>query len=112
MVGGAGAGGNLMTTLVCLGLGYCARHYVSAFGERFDCILGTTRNADHAAALGKARPRGKSVDMLLFDGTSASDELEAAILAADALLISAAPPEGPGPVACLLGGQIPPAPRL
>ena len=53
MVGGARAGGNLMTTLVCLGLGYCARHYVSAFGERFDCILGTTRNADHAAALGK-----------------------------------------------------------
>src|SRR5258706_317384 len=51
MVGGARAGGNLMTTLVCLGLGYCARHYVSAFGARFDCILGTTRNADHAAEL-------------------------------------------------------------
>jgi nucleoside-diphosphate-sugar epimerase len=112
MVGGARAGGNLMTTLVCLGLGYCARHYVSAFGARFDCILGTTRNADHAAALGKARPGGKSVDMLLFDGTSASDELEAAILAADALLISAAPTEGRDPVLVMLEGEITRAARL
>src|SRR5260370_34851676 len=94
-----------MTTLVCLGLGYCARRYVSAFGERFDCILGTTRNADHAAALGKARPRGKSVDMLLFDGTSASDELEAAILAADALLISAGPTRGRNPLLVIVKGQ-------
>src|SRR5260370_36537702 len=112
MVGGARAGGNLMAALVCLGLGYWARHYVSAFGARFDCILGTTRNADHAAALGKARPRGKSVDMLQFDGTSASDELEAAILAADALLISAAPTEGRDPVLVMLEGEITQAARL
>src|SRR5260370_3357544 len=112
MVGGARAGGNLMAALVCLGLGSSAGHYVSAFGDRFDCILGTTRNADHAAALGKARPGGKSVDMLLFDGTSASDELEATILAADALLISAAPTEGRDPVLVMLKGEITQAARL
>src|SRR5262245_62690508 len=109
---GSAAGGRLMTTLVCLGLGYCARHYVSTFGARFDCILGTTRNADHAAALGKARPGGKSVDMLLFDGTSASGELRAAILAADALLVSAAPTEDCDPVLVMLEGEIAQAARL
>src|SRR5262249_2558078 len=109
---GSTAGGRLMTTLVCLGLGYCARHYVSTFGARFDCILGTTRNADHFAALGKARPGGKSVDMLLFDGTSASGELRAAILAADALLVSAAPTEDCDPVLVMLEGEIAQAARL
>ena len=41
-----------MPTLVCLGLGYCARHYVAEFGPRFDRIIGTTRTLERATALG------------------------------------------------------------
>ena len=51
MDGGARGGRGLMATLVCLGLGYCARHYVSEFGKRFDRVVGTARSTQRAAAL-------------------------------------------------------------
>ena len=87
MDGGARGDGGLMATLVCLGLGYCARHYVSEFGKRFDRVVGTTRGAQRAAALGRDRLGGRPAEMLVFDGTSLSRELAAAISQADALLI-------------------------
>src|SRR5215510_1023037 len=92
----------LMPTLVCLGLGYCARHYVAEFGQRFDRITGTTRTPDNAAALVAQRFGGQAVEMHVFDGKTASPELTAAIAAADALLISAAPAEGADPVLAVL----------
>lgn len=101
-----------MTTLVCLGLGYCARHYVSEFGARFDRIVGTTRTTERAAPHGRERLGDKSVEMLLFDGTSPSREVRAAISAADALLVSAAPTEGGDPVLAALKEEIRRAPRL
>ena len=101
-----------MTTLVCLGFGYCARHYVNEFSARFDHIVGTTRHAEHAAALGKERLGGKSVEMLVFDGVSASGDLKAAISASDALLISAAPAACRDPVLAMLEGEIAQAQRL
>jgi nucleoside-diphosphate-sugar epimerase len=101
-----------MNTLVCLGLGYCARHYVSEFGSRFDRVVGTTRNADRAAALGRERLGGKPVEMLVFDGASPSNELKAAISEADALLVSAAPADGRDPVLAGLEEEIVQAPRL
>jgi nucleoside-diphosphate-sugar epimerase len=101
-----------MTTLVCLGFGYCARHYVSEFSARFDHIVGTTRHAEHAAALGKERLGGKFVEMLVFDGVSASGDLKAAISASDALLISAAPAAGRDPVLAMLEREIAQAQRL
>src|SRR5262249_49643871 len=112
MDGRARAGGSLMTTLVCLGFGYCARHYVGEFSARFDHIVGTTRHAEHAAALGKERLGGKFVEMLVFDGVSASGDLKAAISASDALLISAAPAAGRDPALAMLEGEIAPGPRL
>jgi nucleoside-diphosphate-sugar epimerase len=112
MDGRARVGGSLMTTLVCLGLGYCARHYVSEFGARFDHVVGTTRHAEQAAALGKGRLGGKFVEMLVFDGASASGDLKAAIWASDALLISAAPAAGRDPVLAMLEGEVAQAPRL
>jgi nucleoside-diphosphate-sugar epimerase len=112
MDGGARGDGGLMATLVCLGLGYCARHYVGEFGARFDRIVGTTRTAERAAALGRDRIGGRSVEMLLFDGASASRELAAAISQADALLISAAPAEGRDPVLATLEDEIARAPQL
>jgi nucleoside-diphosphate-sugar epimerase len=101
-----------MPTLVCLGLGYCARHYVNEFGARFHRVVGTTRNADRAAALARDRLGGRPVEMLPFDGTSSSRELRAAILAADALLVSAAPADGRDPVLAVLEPDIAQAPRL
>jgi nucleoside-diphosphate-sugar epimerase len=101
-----------MATLVCLGLGYCARHYVSEFGARFDRVVGTTRSTERAAALGRERFGGRPAEVLVFDGTLSSRELEAAILQTDALLVSAAPAEGRDPVLAVLEDQIARAPRL
>jgi nucleoside-diphosphate-sugar epimerase len=85
-----------MPTLICLGLGYCAKHYVGEFGARFDRVVGTTRSAEQAAALGRERFGGRLVEMLVFDGTSRT--LADAIAQADALLVSTAPAEGRDPV--------------
>jgi nucleoside-diphosphate-sugar epimerase len=101
-----------MSTLVCLGLGYCAQHYVSEFGSRFDRVVGATRNADRAAALGRQRLGRKPVEMLVFDGASPSTGIKAAISAADALLVSAAPADGRDPVLAGLEEEIVQAPRL
>src|SRR5215472_4327115 len=112
MDGGARGDGGLMATLVCLGLGYCARYYVSEFGKRFDRVVGTTRNAQRAAALGRDRLGGRPAEMLVFDGASPSRELAAAISQADALLISAAPAKGRDPVLAVFEDEIARAPRL
>lgn len=101
-----------MSTLVCLGLGYCAGHYVAAFGQRFDRIVGTTRTADDAAALAAQRFGARAVEMLVFDGKSASPDVTAAIVAADALLISAPPADGADPVLAVLEHEILHAPNL
>jgi len=102
----------VMSTLVCLGLGYCARHYVSEFGARFDRIVGTTRTAERAAALARERFGDRAVEMMPFDGTSASRELVETIAQADALLISAAPADGRDPVLAVLADEIERTPRL
>ena len=112
MGGGARGDGGLMATLVCLGLGYCARHYVSEFGKRFDRVVGTTRSAQRAAALGRERLGGRLAEMLVFDGTAPSRELAGAISQADALLISAAPADGRDPVLAVFEDEIARAPRL
>jgi nucleoside-diphosphate-sugar epimerase len=101
-----------MATLVCLGLGYCARHYVGEFGMRFDRFIGTTRSAERAAALGQQRLGGRAVEMLIFDGTAGSRELAAAISRADALLVSGAPADGRDPVLTVLADEIAHAPQL
>jgi nucleoside-diphosphate-sugar epimerase len=112
MGGGARAGISLMITLVCLGLGYCARHYVSEFGLRFDRVIGTTRSTERAATLARERLGGRRVEMLPFDGISSSGELRAAILAANAFLVSAAPADGRDPALAALEHEIIQAPRL
>jgi nucleoside-diphosphate-sugar epimerase len=101
-----------MPTLVCLGLGYCAQHSVAEFGQRFDRILGTTRSADDVTALAARRFGGRTVEMHMFDGKMASADVRAAIAAADALLISAAPTDGVDPVLAVLEDNILTAPAL
>jgi nucleoside-diphosphate-sugar epimerase len=101
-----------MSALVCLGLGYCARHYVANFGSRFDRIMGTTRTAENAAKLSAKRFGGRTVEMLVFDGTLAPPAVAAAVTDADALLISAAPTGSGDPVLAAFGKEIANAPRL
>lgn len=101
-----------MATLVCLGFGYCARHYVAEFGARWQRIVGTTRSAEKAAALAAQPFGGRFVEMLVFDGRSAPRDVAAAIAESDALLISAAPADGADPVLATFEPAIAVAPRL
>jgi len=90
-----------MSTLICLGLGYCAEHYVGQHGTRFARVVGTTRDAGRVHDFA-----GRNIDMQLFDGATVSDPLRAAAGAADALLISAAPDEHGDPVLRALGDAL------
>jgi nucleoside-diphosphate-sugar epimerase len=87
-----------MTTLVCLGLGYCARFYVAEFGSRFDCVVGTSRSPDKIAAAG--------AEVLVFDGIHPSPALRQSIAKASHVLISAAPHEAGDSVRAALEGDI------
>jgi nucleoside-diphosphate-sugar epimerase len=85
-----------MTTLLCMGLGYSAEHFVSLYGDGFDRIVATVRGAERAAVL-NARLAGR-MKALVFDGKSASAELKHAIGEADAALISIPQDESGDPV--------------
>lgn len=95
-----------MTTLICFGFGYSAQHWVAAHGGRFDRIIGTTRTAESAADHAARHYGGREVEVLVFDGTTASAELTEAVREADAILISAPPTETGDPVLAVLGGAI------
>ncbi len=93
-----------MPTLVCLGLGYCARHYVGEFGWRFARVIGTSRAPDKTAT--------HLAGMLAFDGIYPPPELRQAVAEATHLLISAAPGEAGDPVLAALAADIAAAPPL
>lgn len=91
-----------MPTLLCLGLGYCARFYVAEFGARFERIIGTSRTP---------KPAGR-VEMLTFDAASPSNEVRGAVAVATHLLLSPTPTESGDPIAAALGAEIASAPKL
>jgi nucleoside-diphosphate-sugar epimerase len=91
-----------MPTLLCLGLGYCARFYVAEFGARFERIIGTSRTPKPAAG----------VEMLAFDAATPSDAVRGAVAAATHLLLSPTPTEAGDPIAAALGTEIASAPEL
>jgi nucleoside-diphosphate-sugar epimerase len=101
-----------VTTLVCLGFGYSAQHYVALYGERFDRIVGTTRSEENAAALAVRRFGVNAVEMLIFDGSAASPPIAAAIADATVLLDSIAPDGGVDPVLSHFRAAVAAAPRL
>jgi nucleoside-diphosphate-sugar epimerase len=108
-----GVGGHIrVTTLVCLGFGYTAQHYVALHGRRFDRIIGTTRSKDNATALGSRPFGGNAVEMLVFDGAATSPALGAGIAEATVLLVSISPDQGADPVLTHLRDSIAAAPRL
>jgi nucleoside-diphosphate-sugar epimerase len=89
-----------MSTLVCFGFGYCAEHFVAAFGEKFDRIVGTVRGRERAAVL-NAYP-GK-LQALVFGGTTATPELKGAVTEADYALVSIPPGDNGDPVLAAFG---------
>ena len=101
-----------MSALLCFGFGYAAQHYVAAYGNRFDRIVGTTRSAESAALLSARRFGDRAVETIVFDGGTASPDLGAAINEATTLVVSIAPDDGADPVLARLGPAIARAPRL
>jgi nucleoside-diphosphate-sugar epimerase len=99
-----------MPTLMCFGLGYAAEHFVAAFGDGFDRIIGTVRGIERAADL-DARFAGR-VKVLAFDGKSASAEAKAAAAGADAALVSIPQTETGEPVLAAFGEELAQARRL
>lgn len=79
-----------MTTLLAVGLGYCAQHFLAAFPDTFDRVIGTARSPERVATVS-----GSGCEGVLFDGTSLTPALAEAVAAADVLLLSA-PPESQG----------------
>lgn len=94
-----------MKQLLCLGLGYCARHYIADFGGRFDTLAGSTRTAapDGDAVIGDHR-------VMLHRFDSASHDLTDALRRTEALLVSAAPGVQGDPVLRGLGAELEQAP--
>jgi nucleoside-diphosphate-sugar epimerase len=90
-----------MSVLLCIGLGYCARHYTAAFGHRFQRIVGTSRGV---------KPQADGIELFVFDGVRADESLRAAIAACDHLLVSAAPGEAGDPVLGALRTELSTAP--
>jgi nucleoside-diphosphate-sugar epimerase len=85
-----------MAKLICFGLGYSAEHFVAAFGQKFDRIVGTVRGAERGTTL-NARFTGR-LEMLIFDGASVDAELRSGIGEADLALVSIPPDENGDPV--------------
>jgi NAD dependent epimerase/dehydratase family len=95
-----------MSTLLCLGLGYTAAHYVARHGSRFERAIGTVRTPKKAAALSAAGIGGRPVETIVFDGNTASDRLAAAVETADALLVSVPPSAHGDPVPTMVSAAL------
>jgi nucleoside-diphosphate-sugar epimerase len=101
-----------MTTLLCLGFGYSAQHYVARHGGRYKRIIGTTRTEENAAELSSRTFGGRSVEIVVFNGETAGPTLVDAVAQADVLLVSISPDDGGDPTLARLGDAIAAAPRL
>ena len=93
-----------MMTLLCLGYSYTAQHYLKLYGARFERIWVTVRDSKRAADL-NAKADGQ-VRALFFDGTSTSDDLQAAVAQAEMILVSIPPDEKGDPVLAVYGTSL------
>jgi nucleoside-diphosphate-sugar epimerase len=101
-----------MTSLVAIGLGYCAQRFIADYGATFAHIVGTARTREQVADLSSRRFSGARVETILFDGERVAERMLAELARAEVLLISAAPGETGDPVLAVLGEAIARAPRL
>ena len=99
-----------MPVLLCIGLGYSAEHFVAAFDYKFARLIGTMRSKERAAVLNAYD--GAKLRALVFDGRSATPELEEAIAEADAALISIPQDESGDPLLRVCGDAFRHAHRL
>jgi nucleoside-diphosphate-sugar epimerase len=118
---------SIMATLLCFGLGYCAEHFVAAFGQKFERVVGTVRSPERAAirnaydAKRDAEHTAKRSRTLVFDGatfdgtmsdgtmsdgTDPAAELQTAAVEADYVLISAPPGASGDPVLTAFGATL------
>ena len=110
MGGSARRDDELMATLICFGFGYCAEHFVEAFGEKFERIFGTVRGAERAAIL-NAYDAGR-FQVLVFGGAGSTPGLDSAIAVAEFALISVPPGAVGDPVLAACGDALAQASRL
>jgi nucleoside-diphosphate-sugar epimerase len=101
-----------MTTILCLGFGYSAQHYVARHSARYARIIGTTRSEQNAAALAARTFGGRRVETIVFDGETASPALVEAVSQANVLLVSISPDDGVDPTLAHLRDAIAVAPGL
>jgi nucleoside-diphosphate-sugar epimerase len=99
-----------MSTLICFGFGYCAEHFIAAFGDKFERIIGTVRGSERAAIL-NAYHAGR-LQALVFDGTHPTPELNSAIAETEYALVSVPPSEDGDPVLAAFGEALARARRL
>jgi nucleoside-diphosphate-sugar epimerase len=99
-----------MSTLICFGFGYCAEHFIAAFGDKFERIIGTVRGSERAAIL-NAYHAGR-LQALVFDGTHPTPELNNAIAETEYALVSVPPSEDGDPVLAAFGQALARARRL
>jgi nucleoside-diphosphate-sugar epimerase len=100
-----------MRTLFCFGFGYCARHYGSQFGARYDRIVGTVRAPEQVAQLA-SQPGSGTIEVLRFEPLRAADNIVAALHGSDALLVSVPPQDAVDPVLETYSGVLAQASRL
>lgn len=93
--------------LLILGVGYSAGFFAQAALAKGWQVTGTVRSTEKAERLGRAGLR-----MLVFDGTTVSPALSAAIAEADAVLVSVQPGETGDPAFQTLGPALEAAPTL
>jgi nucleoside-diphosphate-sugar epimerase len=86
-----------MANLFCFGLGYSASHYIAEYGARFWRVAGTVRTREKAAAIAAGAVK-HPVEAFVFDGSEARPEITAAVMDANAILVSAPPHETGDPV--------------
>lgn len=86
--------------LVIVGYGYTARAIHGALADHLDALTVTTRTADKAEAL-----RADGLDVAVFDGSSPSPDLTAALATATHLIQTAAPGEAGDPLLAVYGAD-------
>jgi nucleoside-diphosphate-sugar epimerase len=99
-----------MTTLICFGLGYSARHYLGQCGDCFARIVGTVRSAERAALLNAQF--GDRRRAFAFDGCFPTPEVKSAIAQADAALVSIPQTRSGDPVLAAFGDALTDAAHL
>jgi nucleoside-diphosphate-sugar epimerase len=101
----------VMANLFCFGLGYSASHYVVEYGARFWRVAGTVRTREKAASIAAGALK-HPVEAFVFDGSAAKPEITAAVMDANAVLVSITPREVGDPALDHFADAIAAAPHL